>query len=172
MNSIIRTFANSSLNEKKFETQLDNLIQILSKTEINDPGREWSELCQNYANLNYILTYIDHLDSISPKFMTCLKKILSELDLTHQRYLNEINWDSPLEYFEGILERVVPFKYPDDYTEIKELIQKSLTEKNQIRKLVSICDAYNLLVQILEDVKRQHVSLKVDNNFENKFKNC
>ena len=102
--------------------------------------------------------------------MKCLKKILVELDTTHQRYLNEINWSSPLEYFEGILERTFPFRYPDDYIEIKELFKKSLVEKNQINKLETICEAYLMLIQILEDVKRQCVPLKVDVTFEKKIK--
>ena len=169
MNSIIRSLADVSINN--IENQLDNLIEHLDNSQINDPGREWSELCENYANLNYLLNYINEHTSISPKFMTCLKKILIELDLTHKRYLNEINWESPLEYFEGILERIKHFRYPDDYMEIKELFEKSLTEKNQIRKLKTICQAYFMLIQILEDVKRQYVSLKVNSTFENKFKN-
>ena len=172
MNSIIRTLANASLNEKKFEDKLDNLIEELDKVKVNDTGRNWAELCQNYANLNYLLKYIAHSNLISPKFMKILKKILVELDTIHQRYLNEINWSSPLEYFEGILDLITPFRYPDDYIEIKELFEKSLVEKNQINKLETICEAYLMLIQILEDVKRQCVSLKVDVTFEKKIKKC
>ena len=169
MNSLVSKLENASLDEKNLNYQVGNLIEEIESVKVNDPESNWVELCINYANLNYLLKYIDEHDK-SPKFMKTLKNILSELDIIHQKYLNEINWNSPLEYFEGILEKTIQFRYPDSFLEIKECFEKSLVQKNLITKLETICEAYSIFIQMLEDVKRQYVSLNVDIKFENKIK--
>ena len=94
MNSLVSKLENASLDEKNLNYQVGNLIEKIESIKVNDPGSNWVELCINYANLNYLLKYIDEHDK-SPKFMKTLKNILSELDIIHQKYLNEISLSSP-----------------------------------------------------------------------------
>ena len=87
-----------------------------------------------------------------------MNNFLEELDIKTQYYLVEIYWDdSSLEYY-------------DDFYEVKCLFRKSLVDQEPFVKIETLFDAYSVIVQIVEELRRECVSMEIDPEFKKQFR--
>jgi hypothetical protein len=157
MNKLIESIEkfNVSKNEDNFNKDLDDVIELFDKQEIFDTEYEWEILCSNYSRLRYIQNIIKyyHIPE-TEKFLLSIEKFMKKIDKISERYLEKINWDD------------------SDYKEsfkIKELLEKSLLEKDSILKIKTTLWAYDLLLYIAEDCRGEHYKESIDKEFLEEF---
>jgi hypothetical protein len=123
-----------------------------------DSEREWKSICENFAKLDFLDKLIKKYTPDYPKFLKSMNDFLEELDVKTHYYLVEIYWDdSSLEYY-------------DDFYEVKCLFRKSLVDQEPFVKIETLFDAYSVIVQIVEEIRKECVSMEIDPEFKKQFR--
>jgi len=138
-------------NKKKFEDSIDNIFNNLSiktqeeQEQPEDPDKEWETLKMNYSKLRYIYQLLNHYNYTLPdRFFVLLRAFTDSLDGTTQCYIEVIEY-----------EKCDDEELKQSYDEIKDLFNKSLNTHDQIDKIKYILKAYDILVPIIEDFRRE-----------------
>jgi len=143
-----------SKNKKLFNEDIDFIISTI-KLEDEDPDREWELLKSNYSKLRYIYQLLNHYHYILPdNFFNLLRIFIDSLDKTTNIYIQLLEQsdddDDEIKYM---------------YQEIKQLFDSSLKVENEISKINIIIKAYDLLVPIIEDFRREKYYDNLDPEF-------
>ena len=157
MDSFIKSLENLSVNKDitSFDKELGNLIYQMDNLETND---EWNNLTVNYSKLKYIGELVDNwYIQESVKFLEILDKFMVNINMTNQKYLDEINWEEENDYHEDCLI-------------IKRNLEASIRSTDCIEQLRVTVYAYSLLVPILEEIRNeQYIEQIEDPVFLNDF---
>ena len=157
MDSLIESIKKFEINSSD-DLNIDDLISKLDNltTEnIDNPDREWDVLKDNFSKILYLYRCTDLLRNCD-KLKSSLEQFLNSLDSTNQYYLKEIEWDCEL---------------IEDSALIKKYLEKSLNENDVFTKLFDIYVSYKLLVDIVEDFRREKNNFDVvPEEFANNFK--
>jgi hypothetical protein len=138
----MKIYEYDSISELIFE--LDNL----STTDFN---HEWDCLVDNYSKLKYLET-IHYEILINDTLIKSLTRFMEQMDKVSQHYLKEILWEKSL----------IP---------IKKNLANSLNNNNPIVKLNYLIKAYDLLVPVVEDIRKQKCVQQIeDDEFIQTFK--
>ena len=123
-----------------------------------DPDFEWKSICKDYAKIDFLHKMNQKYNPDYPKYLNSMNEFLEHLDMKTKYYLREIYWnDSTLEYYL-------------DFYEVKCLFRSSLTERNSFVKMELLYDAYSVIVQIVEEIRRECVSMEVETDFKKQFR--
>ena len=134
-------------NEKKFETDLDILLNKMNTIEIADGDEEWEILQSNYSKLKYLYDIVHFYNiALEGKFMESLDKFMVIIDKRTRYYLKEIEWTE------------------ESYI-IKETLEESLNQNKALKKLSVLLRAYKLLINVAEEIRNE----KHENHLEYDF---
>ena len=152
----LHTFAITK-NEKKFGESVDNLLTSLKLTE-SDPDLEWETLKTNFSNIKYIHELMNHYDySFDSHFYELISRFVSRIDTATQVYIKNIDFeDTDLELKECC-------------KTIKFYLESSLNENDITNKIKFVRYAYEILIPIVEDFRRERYHEIVDESFRNSF---
>jgi hypothetical protein len=139
-----------SKDEKKFSRSIDSILNDLSLAEPDETentDHRWELLKSNFSKLSYIGELLNHYHYIlPPNFFNLLEIFTDSLDKTTQIYIKLIEQEDDEE----------------SYKEIKENFEKSLDSNSDISKIKYLLTAYNILVPIVEDFRREHKKRKLN----------
>jgi len=163
MDEIIDKFNTLSVhkNEKSLNEELnyiDNLIENIKKKPI-DSNEELKKLTKNYKKIN-------DMESILNAFKSCpewkdsiersFKNIISLIDQTNKTYIEEINFNIINNNSNTTIPPLTDFwdkqSAQETLIHIKELLVYSIQNTNIKEKIKQICDAYTLILILLEPV--------------------
>jgi hypothetical protein len=136
---------------------IDEIITELDNLSTQDDSYEWDMLIANYSKLRFLQQMeLELSDSI--KLIGSFRRFMEQIDKVTQHYLREINWDDSFEFI-------------DESSEIKYNLTMSLNNNNPFKKLKYIIRAYDILVPIVEDFRREKFVDQIeDTDFIKTFK--
>ena len=136
---------------------IDDIIFKLNELSTTDYNYEWDTLIANYSKLKYLKRMEQDL-SCSKDLLNSLNRFMEQIDKVTQYYLREINW----------------FSEPDMLEEgklIEEHLTNSLNYNDPFQKMNCVIEAYNILVPIGEDFRREKYIQQIeDSDFIQTFK--
>ena len=127
---------------------IDDIISKLNELSTSDHNYEWETLISNYSKMKYLKRMESDLSS-SKNLLDSLNRFMEQIDKVTQYYLREVNW----------------FSEPDLANEgklIEDNLIKSLNCNNPFQKMNCVIDAYNILVPIAEDFRREKYIEEID----------
>jgi hypothetical protein len=154
----IRKFAIKK-NEKEYANEMDILMDKMNSIDLShDSNKNWKVLKVNYSKLKYLYELINfyHFEN-QEKFSKSLDRFMETIDNTTQSYLNDINWDEPLE------------EYIEETNSIKKYFDESLNENESIKKLKIVLKAYEILVPMVEEFRNEKYQTEIDPDFLETF---
>jgi hypothetical protein len=161
MDSLINALENFTVKEN-FESELDNIVKKLDSTALEEEcDREWEDLSINYSRMLYLRKLIIKHNPNHPSFFKCLSYFLTQMDTKSQYYLKEITWYDDPDFDD---------EYHQECQTIKLNLENSLNTSNQLVKLNYILNAYDILVPIIEEFRKERVEINVDDDFKRDFK--
>jgi hypothetical protein len=132
---------------------IDEIISEFDNLSTQDNNHEWEMLIANYSKLRYLENMEFELSGLDS-----FRRFMEQIDKITQRYLREVNWDSDFEFI-------------DESLEIKYNLSNSLNNNNPFKKLKYIVRAYDILVPIVEDFRKEKfVDIIEDLDFIKTFK--
>ena len=132
---------------------IDDIISEFDNLSTQDNNHEWEMLIANYSKLRYLENMEFELSGLDS-----FRRFMEQIDKVTQRYLREINWN-------------VDFEFIDESLEIKYNLSNSLNNNNPFKKLKYIIRAYDILVPIVEDFRKEKfVDVIEDLDFIKTFK--
>ena len=159
MDSLINALDKVTVNES-FDEQLDKMIDSFEVNLDIDYDHEWEELSKNYSRIIYIDRFIKKHQPTNKKFYNIVDTFLCDIDSKIQYYLREIDWYNNPE-FEG--------EFHLEVMEIKENFEHSLN-KSSTEKIKFLLKAFNILVPIIEEFRKERIVIEVDDEFKQQFK--
>lgn len=131
-------------NEQTFNDSIDQLISHLKINE-TDSDQEWETLKNNYSNIKYIYELLNHYSYSfhTNHFHEVVSRFVSRIDTTTQYYIRNIDFEE------------TDLELKDCCKTIKLHLESSLNENDYTKKIKHILDAYNILVPIVEDFRRE-----------------
>jgi len=143
-----------SLNNFKLGVSgIDEIVNELDNLSTTDTNYEWEMLVANYSKLKYLEEMESELSNLDS-----FRRFMEQIDKVTQKYLREINWDADFEFI-------------DESIDIKYNLCCSLNHNNPFKKLKHIIKAYDLLVPIVEDIRREKIVKEIhDEDFIKTFK--
>ena len=159
MDSLIVALEKVTVNES-FDNQLDNLINSFEVNLDIDCDQEWEELSKNYSRLLYIHKFIKKHEPTNPKFYKLVDTFLCDIDKKTQYYLREIDWYNNPE-FDG--------EFHSEIIEIRENFEHSLNT-NSFEKIKFLLKAFNLLIPIIEEFRKERLVIDIDDEFKQQLK--
>jgi len=161
MDSLINALENFNVKEN-FESDLDNIVKKLDSTALEEESdREWEDLSMNYSRLLYLKKLIIKHNPNHPNFFKCLGYFLTQMDTKTQYYFKEITWYDDPDFDD---------EYHQECQTIKLNLENSLNTSNQLVKLNYIINAYDILVPIIEEFRKERIEIEVDDDFKRDFK--
>jgi hypothetical protein len=156
LSEIIKNFGITK-NKNKFEDDLENIMLKLDNVQIEkDSNEEWDSLQSNYSKIKYLYETINFYNiPQESKFINSLKKFMEIIDQQTLYYLNQINFDNP----------DPELSINDECAIIKDSMEKSINENDPIKKLNFIMKAYNVLVEIVEEIRDETMERTVEPTF-------
>jgi hypothetical protein len=144
-------------NEKKFGQSVDELLTSLKLTE-SDPDLEWETLKTNFSNIKYINEMMNHYDySFGTHFYDLISQFVSRIDTATQFYIRNIDFEE------------TDSELKECCKTIKFYLESSLNENDITNKIRFVMYAYDLLIPIVEDFRREKYHEIIDQEFRNKF---
>ena len=132
---------------------IDEIISEFDNLSTQDNNHEWEMLIANYSKLRYLENMEFELSGLDS-----FRRFMEQIDKVTQRYLREVNWDADFEFI-------------DESLEIKYNLSNSLNNNNPFKKLKYIIRAYDILVPIVEDFRKEKfVDVIEDLDFIKTFK--
>jgi hypothetical protein len=147
-------------NENTFNNELDFIMGKLNKIEIEheDEDQNWDYLQSEYSKLKYLYEIINFYNiSNGNKFRESLRKFMDFMDIRAQYYLSQINWHE------------TDPDIKEDTDRIKEFLEMSLNKNDSVEKLNELVKAYQILVPIVEDFRKERYSSELDRDFIAEF---
>ena len=151
MDSLIRSLEvfGVTQNKQRFDDSIDNIFNNLSikpeEPKIEDPDKEWETLKTNYSKLRYVYQLLNHYNyTLSDRFFVLLRAFTDSLDGMTQCYIEVIEY-----------EKCDDEELKQSYDEIKDHLGKSLNTHDQVDKIKYTLKAYDILVPIIEDFRRE-----------------
>ena len=156
--SSLQSFAISN-DEKIFEESLNDMVIKMSNLSSSDPNKEWTDLTTNYSKLKYLKNLIHSFNVLPNFFITPFDIFMRDIDKMSQYYLKEIDWYHSEHLLHG------------DCIDIQRYLEESLNSNNSTEKLNIILKAYDILILIAEDCRRESYKYTLsDKDFLNTFK--
>jgi hypothetical protein len=133
---------NITRDEKEFDTDIDDIITLLSTHQLEDHDYQWNKLCENYSKLKYLDNIIkNYYIPESDKFLLAIEKFMQTINKVNTVYTKDINW------------------YQDEHPDcviIKSLLDQCLDNPDPLTKLSSCVKAYSLLIPIIENIRNEN----------------
>jgi hypothetical protein len=170
MDSLIKSLEVFGVTQDKkyFNNSIDYIFNNLSiktqeqKEEDTDSDKEWELLKNNYSKIKYVYQLLNHYNyTLSKNFFDLVKVFTDSLDNTTLIYMDlikqEMTDDDELKYL---------------YKDIADFFNKSLNTSDHIQKINYLIKAYDLLIPIVEDFRKEKYVEKVDKEFINLYNPC
>jgi hypothetical protein len=151
------SFLESLKNFEIGKSGIDDVIYKLNNLSTRDTDYEWETIIDNYSKLKYLknmeLQLIDN-----SLLLTSLRSFMEKIDSVNQYYLREINWLADSTFLE-------------ESKKVELILSTSLNFNCPFKKLKYVIDAYDILIPIIEEFRREkHVEMIEDQDFLQKFK--
>ena len=155
MDALLRTLTVFSISDTKSEAQFDEILSKMETLETIDSDFEWETLTGNYSKLRYLDHLMDYYHfPETEKFNGILIKALESIDKKNQYYLRTFDWG---EQNEEIKEELAP---------VQQLFEKSLNTNIPSYKLTYTLEAYDILMPIIEEFRKEKFIDHFDNEIE------
>jgi hypothetical protein len=131
-------------NEQTFNDSIDQLLIHLKLNE-TDSDQEWETLKKNYSDIKYIYQLLNHYNYHfhTNHFYEIVSKFCLKIDTTTQYYIKNIDFEE------------TDLELKECCKMIRSHLESSLNENDYLKKIKHILDAYNILVPIVEDFRRE-----------------
>ena len=131
-------------NEQTFNDSIDQLLVHLKLNE-TDSDQEWETLKKNYSNIKYIYELLNHYSYSfhTTHFLEVVSRFVTRIDKSTQYYIRNIDFEE------------TDLELKECCKTIKRHLESSLNENDYLKKIKHILDAYNILVPIVEDFRRE-----------------
>jgi len=153
MDSLLESLKNFQIGK----SGIDDIVDKLNNLSTTDQDHEWDTLIGNYSKLKYLKNMESQLIH-SKELIDSLRNFMEKIDLVNQYYLREINWLADTDILE-------------ESEKVELILSKSLNFNCPFQKLKGVVEAYDLLVPIVEDFRREkHIEIVDDSSFLKTFK--
>ena len=147
MDDLIQTLDKFKLGVSGIDDVINKLNELSTD---NDYNYEWETLISNYSKMKYLKRMESDLSS-SKDLLNSLNRFMEQIDKVTQYYLKEINRFSDPDFIE-------------EGKSIQDNLLNSLNYNNAFQKMNCVIDAYNILVPIAEDFRREKYVEEIDDS--------